>query len=107
MICNMTGKPYSLLRFGYPETGEEYFEIEYYNSTRNAVGEGDLPLHKHNEPVSFLDDDFFDQSIIQEKLDNNYTFALQYTGRRWYGKFWFQLVTLCRFTKDHLNIFVS
>ncbi len=87
MIRNMTGKPYSLLRFGYPEIGEEYFEIEYYNSTRNAVGEGDLPLHKHNEPASFLDDDFFEQSIIQEKLDKNYTFALQYTGRRWYGKF--------------------
>ncbi len=87
MIRNMTGKPYSLLRFGYPEIGEEYFEIEYYNSTH---AEEDLPLHKHNESALFLDDDFFEQSIIQEKLDKNYTFALQYTGRRWYGKskFW-------------------
>ena len=86
VIRNMTGKPYSLLRFGYyPEVGEEYFEIEY------AAGEGeeaDLPMHKHKgESTYYLDDDFFEQNVIKEKLDKNYTFALQYTGRRWYGKF--------------------
>lgn len=88
MIRNMTGKPYSLLRLGYPAVGEEYFEIEYVNST-SAGDEGELPLHKHKDPAFFMDDDFFEQGVIKEKLDDNYTFALQYTGRRWYGKYIF------------------
>lgn len=86
----MTGKPYSLLRLGYPEIGEEYYEIEYYNMS-NASDVSDWPLHKHNEPAFFVDDDFFEQNYIRrpdefEELMENYTFVLHYTGRRWYGK---------------------
>lgn len=83
----MTGIPFSLLRLGYPENDEEYFEIDYPNSTNVT----DLPLHKHREPIFFEDDDFFEQNykirqIEFELLMKNYTFVLHYTGRRWYGK---------------------
>ena len=86
----MTGMPFSLLRLGYPENGEEYFEIDYPNSTY-ASGVLDLPLHKHHEPTFFEDDDFFDQNYKNrqdefELLMKNYTFVLHYTGRRWYGE---------------------
>jgi hypothetical protein len=88
VIRNMSGMPYSLLRLGFPETGEEYFGIEYMNST-NAE---ELTPHKHYEPRFFEDDDFFQQNYKNrggafEKQLENYTFTLHYTGRRWYGKY--------------------
>lgn len=92
VIHNMTGKPNSLLRFGFPDVGTEYFEIEYPEDEGN---EGDVPLHKHDEPNFFLDDDFFQQNTVEEILDKNYTFVLQYTGRRWYGKHLFECDISC------------
>lgn len=90
MARNMTGMPYTLLRLGYPEIGDEYYEIEYGNST-SIFGSGDIPPHKHIEPTFFEDDDFFELNFKNEKdefeqLLENYTFYLHFTGRRWYGK---------------------
>lgn len=90
MARNMTGMPYNLLRLGYPDTGEEYYEIEYENSS-NIFGIGDIPPHRHIEPTFFVDDDFFEQNFKNdkdefEKLIENYTFYLHFTGKRWYGK---------------------
>lgn len=86
-IRNMSGKPYSFLRLGYPEVGEEFFDIEYENST-NVFGIEDIPPHKHKEPIYYEDDDFFRENAAKfEVLLNNYTFALYYTGMRWYGEF--------------------
>jgi hypothetical protein len=45
--------------------------------------------HKHVSPDDYSDDDFFEinnQSAAFQKLMNNYTFVLRYTGRRWYGQ---------------------
>lgn len=89
-IRNMTGKPFSFLRLGYPEVGEEFFDIEYENST-NVFSIEDIPVHKHNEPISYEDDDFFRENskVNGAKFDDllkNYTFALYYTGMRWYGE---------------------
>lgn len=90
MAHNMTGMPYTLLRLGYPEIGDEYYEIEYGNST-SIFGSGDIPPHKHIEPTFFEDDDFFELNFKNDKdefeqLLENYTFYLHFTGRRWYGK---------------------
>jgi hypothetical protein len=87
---NMTGMPYSLLRLGFPDNGEEYYEIEYENSS-NIFGVGDIPPHRHIEPTSFEEDDFFEQNFKADKykfeeLMENYTFYLHFTGNRWYGK---------------------
>ena len=85
VIHNLSQKPYSLLRLGYPE-GDEHYDLEYPND--EVVG--DLPLHKHYHSDYFEDDDFFElnnQTKGFQQLLNNYTFVLKYTGRRWYGKY--------------------
>ncbi len=86
----MTGMPFNFLRLGYTEIGDEYYNIEYENST-NIFGVGDIPPHRHIEPT-FFDDDFFEQrSKVDtegfEKLMQNYSIYLHFTGSRWYGKF--------------------
>ena len=44
-IENLSGKPESLLRLGYPETGSKYYSIEHpSNST------GEIEPHKHYDP---------------------------------------------------------
>ncbi len=81
-VMQGTGKPYSLLRLGYPE-GDEHFNVEYPDDV------GDLPLHKHYHPEFFQDDDFFElnnKTAEFQDLLKNYTFVLRYTGRRFYGK---------------------
>ena len=82
-IENLSGKPYSLLRLGYPED-DTHYKIDYPNST----GDGDIATHKHFHPAFFEDDDFFEQNNVTTKpgfqtLLQNYTFVLRYTGRRW------------------------
>jgi len=93
VINNMRGKPFSLLRLGYPADGDQYYNVEYPNSTgtnsTGTVGVGNLAPHKHHHDGFFEDDDFFEQNDSPgfQKLLSNYSFVLQYTGRRWYGKF--------------------
>jgi len=82
--ARMQGKPYSVMRDGYPGQGEQYFEIEYPVNASAAVAP-----HKHESPDDYSDDDFFEinnQSVAFQQLMNNYTFVLHYTGRRWYGQ---------------------
>jgi hypothetical protein len=82
--ARMQGKPYSVMRDGYPGQEEQYFEIEYPVNASAAVGP-----HKHKSPDDYSDDDFFEinnQSAAFRQLMNNYTFLLHYTGRRWYGR---------------------
>ncbi|KAL7531293.1 hypothetical protein ACHAXR_003958, partial [Thalassiosira sp. AJA248-18] len=58
VINNMTGKPFSLMRDGYPDDDD-----------------------------SLTDDDFFEvnnSTTEFQELMKNYTFVLRYTGRRWY-----------------------
>ncbi len=85
VIHNLSQKPYSLLRLGYPE-GDEHYDLEYPNEAEVA---GDLPLHKHYHSGYFEDDDFFElnnQTKGFQQLMQNYTFVLRHTGSRWYGK---------------------
>jgi len=92
VINNMRGKPFSLLRLGYPADGDQYYNVEYPNSTgtnsTGTVGVGNLAPHKHHHDGFFEDDDFFEQNDSPgfQKLLSNYSFVLQYTGRRWYGQ---------------------
>jgi len=82
--ARMQGKPYSVMRDGYPGKEEKYFEIEYPMNVSAAVAP-----HKHESPDDYSDDDFFEvnsQSAAFLQLMNNYTFLLRYTGRRWYGQ---------------------
>eukprot|EP00804_Cyclotella_cryptica_P006489 CCRYP_012786-RB/>CCRYP_012786-RB protein AED:0.12 eAED:0.12 QI:1112/0.7/0.90/1/0.8/0.90/11/549/703 len=85
---NMAGKPYGLLRYGYPDDDDEYFDV-FYNSTIIDGGNSELVPHKHLDRDDFGDDDFFRvnnaTSSFQELL-RNYTFVLWYSGRRWYGQ---------------------
>lgn len=74
---NMTGKPYGLLRYGYPDEGGTIID----NSTVS------LP-NQHYHPRHFDDDDFFEvnsatPSFQFQNLLTNYTFILWYSGRRW------------------------
>jgi len=68
---NMTGKPHSFLGLTDPEDGEQ------------------LQMNKHFGADTLDDDDFFqlnnETSEFQELL-KNYTFILEYTGQRWYGR---------------------
>jgi hypothetical protein len=66
-ILNMSGKPTSLLRLGYPdiEAGTDGVRDDYFS------------------------DDFFQYNNIStgfQELLKNYTFVLFYSGLRWYGK---------------------
>eukprot|EP00984_Skeletonema_dohrnii_P010533 scaffold4109_cov101-Skeletonema_dohrnii-CCMP3373.AAC.2 len=82
--AKMQGKPYSLMRDGYPGQEEQYFAVEYPVNASVAVAP-----HKHNEPDQYDDDDFFEinnQSVAFQTLMKNYTFLLRYTGSRWYGQ---------------------
>ena len=86
VIENMQGKPYSLLRLGYPDDDDEYFEVQQ-NSTIDGVGY--TAPHKHRHSEFFLDDDFFEtnnKSTAFQNLLQNYSFVLRFTGRRWYGQ---------------------
>lgn len=80
----MQGKPFGLMRDGYPGETEQYFEVEHpYNGSEIVAP------HKHNNPDDYSDDDFFEihnQSVAFQQLMKNYTFLLKYTGRRWYGQ---------------------
>ena len=81
---NMSGKPYNLLRLGYPEDGNEYFNISYPNGST-----GVLEPHKHYHNAFFTDDDFFEINNTTEAYQDllkNYTFVLRFTGQRWYGQ---------------------
>jgi hypothetical protein len=83
---NLAGKPYGLLRYGYPDDDDAYYNV-FYDS---AVTDGsELVSHKHFHAEAFADDDFFqvnnETSSFQELL-KNYTFVLWYSGRRWYGQ---------------------
>jgi len=80
----MQGKPYSLMRDGYPGEKEQYFKVEYPANASAAVAP-----HKHNNPDNYEDDDFFEinnKSAAFQQLMKNYTFLLRYTGSRWYGQ---------------------
>ena len=80
----MQGKPFGLMRDGYPGETEHYFEVEYPHNASEIVAP-----HKHNNPDDYSDDDFFEihnQSVAFQQLMKNYTFLLGYTGRRWYGQ---------------------
>jgi len=84
---NLTGKPYGLLRFGYPDDDDNYFEVEY-NSTISD-GKSAVTPHKHLHPEFFEDDDFFQLNNVTpafHELLKNYTFILWYSGMRWYGQ---------------------
>jgi len=85
VLRNLSGKPTSLMRLGYPEDEtDQYYNVEYPQNSTEA-----LPLHQHYNEQFFEDDDFFEinnQTEDFQKLMNNYTFALSFTGRRWYGK---------------------
>jgi len=85
VLRNLSGKPTSLMRLGYPENEvDQYYNVEYPQNSTEA-----LPLHQHYNEQFFEDDDFFEinnQTEDFQKLLNNYTFALSFTGRRWYGK---------------------
>ena len=90
MIKNLAGKPYGLLRLGYPSDDDEYFDVEYPSNSSGTTDEvEDLPPHKHFHPDFFSDDDFFEvnnKTDDFQELMKNYTFVLRFTGRRWYGK---------------------
>lgn len=82
--ARMSGKPYSLMRDGYPGTADKYFEVEY-----PAGASGTVAPHKHNNPDDYSDDDFFEimnEKVAFQELMKNYTFVLRYTGSRWYGQ---------------------
>lgn len=83
VINNLSGKPYSLLRLTYPDDDDEYYNVDYPNST------GTLSSHKHVHPDFFTDDDFFEvnnETSEFQQLLRNYTFVLWFTGIRWYGQ---------------------
>ena len=82
--ARMQGKPYGLMRHGYPGEEERYFEVDSPVNASVIV-----PPHKHPNPDDFSDDDFFqinNKSVAFQNLLKNYTFVLRYTGRRWYGQ---------------------
>eukprot|EP00984_Skeletonema_dohrnii_P035952 scaffold36362_cov155-Skeletonema_dohrnii-CCMP3373.AAC.6 len=82
--ARMKGKPYSVMRDGYPGESDQYFEVEYPVNASMAVAP-----HKHESLDEYQDDDFFEinnKSLAFQKLVTNYTFLLRYTGRRWYGQ---------------------
>ena len=86
----MSGKPICLQLLGY--YGNEYDDqISFtYRPTppdTNAIT-GIVPWHSHTE-FPFNDDDFFWEETynVFDQIQNNYTFVLHYTGRRWYGEF--------------------
>lgn len=83
VMRNLSGKPYNLLRLGYPEDGKEYFNITYANQI------GNFTPHKHYHDSFFEDDDFFKMKNSTgefSELLQNYTFVLRFTGQRWYGE---------------------
>lgn len=102
---NMTGKPLGLLRYGYPGDDDEYFDV-FYNST--ITNGSDLVPHKHFVRDDFGDDDFFQvnnsTSSFQELL-RNYTFALWYSGMRWYGQIVSPALTPESFAEEEFHAF--
>jgi hypothetical protein len=82
--ARMQGKPFSVMRYGYPGSEEQFFEVDYPVNASATV-----EPHKHKSPDDYSDDDFFEinnQSVAFQQLMRNYTFLLRYTGRRWYGQ---------------------
>jgi len=80
----MQGKPYGLMRDGYPGQEEKYFMVE--DSVNSSVT---IAPHKLKHPDNYDDDDFFDisnKTLAFQELMKNYTFLLRYTGSRWYGQ---------------------
>mmetsp|Transcript_22209 Transcript_22209/g.45394 ORF Transcript_22209/g.45394 Transcript_22209/m.45394 type:complete len:708 (+) Transcript_22209:228-2351(+) len=84
-VNNLQGVPYSVLRLGFPDDDDVHFDVQHKQNSMIAT----LPPHKHYDPDYFLDDDFFEtnnRSTAFQKLLENYTFVLRFTGRRWYGQ---------------------
>ena len=103
---DMSGKPFSFLRLGFPDDDAEYFDTisiehntpeylarlsghdaEHFNTS--SINGSALTPHKHDTPEYFTDDDFFQQNNITAafaELLQNYTLRLIYTDRRWYGQ---------------------
>lgn len=82
--ARMQGKPFSVMRYGYPGSEEQFFEVDYPVNASATV-----EPHEHKSPDDYSDDDFFEinnQSVAFQQLMHNYTFLLRYTGRRWYGQ---------------------
>ena len=80
----MQGKPFGVMRDGYPGKEGNYFEVEYPANASEIVAP-----HNHINPDDYGDDDFFEINNASEafqELMKNYTFLLRYTGRRWYGQ---------------------
>ena len=78
---NMSGKPYGLLRYGYPEDGY----VDFHGRNTSTIS---MTPFKHSHPEHFDDDDFFyvnnsTASFSFQELLTNYTFILWYSGRRW------------------------
>ena len=73
--AKMNGKPYSVMRDGYPGEEEHYFEIKYPANASTA-----LVPHKHESPDDYSDDDFFEINNLSasfQQLMSNYTFLLR------------------------------
>ena len=89
---NMSGKPYGLLRYGYPDDGH----VDFESSNSSIIPKAQL---KHSHPNYFDDDDFFyvnNSTVSFQELLTNYTFVLWYSGRRWYvGSNFF--ICLCKY----------
>lgn len=84
IVENMIGKPFGLMRLGYPDDDDQFFDIQYSNSTGSTKN---VDSHKHYQP-DFFTDDFFEinnQTEEFQSLLKNYSFVLRFTGQRWYG----------------------
>jgi hypothetical protein len=93
---HLSGKPDGLLHFGYSESDdiysiqlpENFFSNLFGNPAKEDDAEAIAP-HKHEEPGYPTDDDFFERTNVTaefQRLLTNYSFALYFTGRRWFGK---------------------
>jgi len=84
---NMSGIPHGLMRLAEPDTDDKYYGVTYNDTTLTEAEK--LAPHRHYEDKFFEDDDFFEIHLDKpnfKELLNNYTFVLNYTGRRWYGQ---------------------
>jgi len=84
---NMAGKPFFLpFQEAHPDNSDGHFNVKYPTSMSDG---GDLLPHKQFESNSLADDDFFqldNASVKFQELLKNYTFVLEYSGNRWYGR---------------------
>lgn len=85
VMRNVSGKPYNLLRLGYPADDQKHFNVSY----PNGVIDGSVMSHRHYHDSFFLDDDFFEKNNSSEnfqELLKQYDVILRFTGQRWYGQ---------------------